>query len=87
MEQIRLRTNELKWREIESEVVAVDVRTSTYLSANSSGAILWRRLVEGATREDLAAELVASFGIDVEQARADVEAFVGELAAQGLLED
>lgn len=87
MEQIRLRTNELKWREIEREVVAVDVRTSTYLSANASGAVLWFRLAKGATHNDLAAALVASFGIDLEQARADVDAFLGELAAQGLLED
>ncbi len=87
MEQLRLRTDELKWREIEDEMVAVDVRNSTYLSANASATILWRRLVSGATRDDLAAELVDRFGIGVEQARTDVDAFVGDLGAQGLLEE
>ena len=86
MEQIRLRTDELKWREIEHEVVAVDVKTSTYLSANESGALLWRRLADGASRDDLVGGLVDRFGIDAETAGTDVDRFLDELRSQGLLE-
>ena len=56
MTDLRLRTEDLSWREIDDEVIAVDVETSTYLGANKTGTLLWRRLGDGgATREELAA--------------------------------
>ena len=56
---LRLRPEALQWREIEGEVVAVDLETSSYLGANEAGAVLWRALAAGATKEELAALLVA----------------------------
>lgn len=85
-EQVRLRSEALSWREIDAEVVAVDISTSTYLSANPAGAILWQMLATGATRAALADRLVETFGIDRERAEADVAAFVDSLATRGLLE-
>jgi hypothetical protein len=70
---------------IDDEVVAVDVRTSTYLSTNGSGAVLWRALIEGATSEDLVTLLVDTYGIDPEDASADADRFVDEVASRGLL--
>ncbi len=82
---LRLRPEALQWREIEGEVVAVDLETSSYLGANEAGAVLWRALATGATREDLAALLVAEFQIDAEQAARDTDAFVGQLRENDLL--
>lgn len=87
MSELRLREDGLKWREIEGEMVAVDVRTSTYLSANPSGMALWEPLAAGTSREALVATLVEAFGIDRARAAADVDAFLGELRARDLLED
>lgn len=87
MSKLKLRQTDLAWREVEGEVVVVDVRTSTYLSANDSGARLWARLSEGTTRDELVAELVESFGIDAETAGADIDKFVQQLRDNGLLED
>jgi Coenzyme PQQ synthesis protein D (PqqD) len=83
----RLRPEGLSWREIQGEVVAVDVPTSTYLSANDSGTLLWQALAGGATRDELAALLVERFELEPEQAGEDVDAFVAQLRAQGLLEE
>jgi hypothetical protein len=86
MATLRLRTDDLSWREIDDEVIAVDVETSTYLAANKAGTLLWRRLSSGgATRHELAGLLVETYGIEPERAAADVDAFLGDLAAQGLL--
>jgi hypothetical protein len=86
MEDLRLRTDDLSWREIDDEVIAVDVGTSTYLGTNKTGALLWRRLgAGGATRSELVGLLVETYGIDADRARADVDAFVDDLAALGLL--
>lgn len=82
---LRLRPEALQWREIEGEVVAVDLETSSYLGANEAGAVLWRALATGATREELAALLVAEFEIDAEQAARDTDAFVDQLRESDLL--
>ena len=86
MTELRLRHQDLKWREIEGEMVAVDIRTSTYLSANRSGMALWEPLSEGTSRAALVETLVAAFGIDHGDAAADVDAFLAELRARDLLE-
>ncbi len=82
---LRLRPEALQWREIEGEVVAVDLETSSYLGANAAGAVLWRALAVGATKEELVALLVAEFGIDAAQAATDTDAFLAQLRESGLL--
>jgi hypothetical protein len=83
---LRLREDAVRWREIDREVVAVDVESSVYLSANESGVLLWRRLAEGTTREVLVDELARTYGLETEQAAADVDSFLGALETRNLLE-
>ena len=87
MKRYRLRDEGLSWRRIEDEVVAVDVPTSTYLSANDSGTVLWQALADGATHEELTALLVERFGIDTDAAATDVDDFLAQLREQGLLDE
>ena len=86
MSELRLRETDLHWREIDGEVIALEARGSTYLAANGAGTVLWRALVEGCTRDQLADELVRAYGIDRERAAADAGRFVDALVEQGLLE-
>jgi hypothetical protein len=85
-EPVRLRADVVRWREIDGEVIAIDLGASKYLSTNESGVHLWRRLAEGTTREELVAELVRIFGIEEKQAETDVDRFVEELRSRNLLE-
>lgn len=86
MTRLRLRDDAVRWREIDREVIAVDLESSTYLSTNETGVRLWRRLAEGTTTEQLVDELVSAFGIEPERAAADVRSFLDELEARNLLE-
>lgn len=83
--RLRLRDSSLEWREVEGEVVALDLQGSVYLRANSSGALLWHQLARGATEDELAERLVTRYGLPPDQARADVRAFVTDLASHSLL--
>jgi Coenzyme PQQ synthesis protein D (PqqD) len=83
---LRLRSDAVRWREIDREVVAVDLGRSDYISTNESGLLLWRRLAEGTTREQLVDELMSAFGIESERAADDVGRFLDELDARNLLE-
>ena len=83
----RLRTDGLAWREIDGEMVAVDVRSSNYLGANPAGLLLWRALAEGATRDELVARLVEAFEVEPDRAGTDVDSFLSTLADRDLLEE
>ena len=84
--RFRLRSDALEWREVEGEIVALDLRTSRYLSVNQTGAVLWHSLAAGATQEQLASKLVDEFGIDTATASADLDSFLESLTEQDLLE-
>lgn len=86
MSTLRLRGDGLQWRAVEQEILALDGRTSTYLSANGSGALLWRQLADGTTREALVRSLVDTYGIDESTAAADVDRFTEELERHALLD-
>jgi hypothetical protein len=82
---LRLRKDDLEWRAVEGEVVALDLRSSNYLGVNRSGAKLWSVLATGATREQLIDALVAGFAIHHEQAADETDAFLRMLTEQDLL--
>lgn len=84
---VKLRQDRVHWREIDEEVIAVDVDSSTYLSTNGSGALLWLELAQGTTRDALVERLAQAYLIGSERAESDVDAFLAELSGQGLLED
>jgi hypothetical protein len=84
---VKLRNDRVRWREIDTEVVAVDVDSSTYLSTNGSGALLWLELAQGTTRDALVERLAQAYLIDAGRAEEDVDSFLGELRGQGLLDE
>jgi len=82
----KLRADALDWRTVEGEIVALDIRTSTYLAINRSGARLWPMIVQGTDREILVNRLVTDYDVDTARATADVGAFLDLLGERGLLE-
>lgn len=71
-------------------VVPVGKRTQEVpgvIALTESGAILWRRLEQGADEKDLVQALLDEYEVSEDQATADVRAFVGKAREQGLLEE
>ncbi len=85
-EALRIRPDALEWREAEGEIVALDLRTSTYVAINRTGASLWPALIEGASREELVSTLEQRFGLDRARAEGDLDAFLELLRDRDLLE-
>jgi hypothetical protein len=83
---VRIRHHELSWKTVDDEVVALDLATGTYFSANPSGSRLWERLSDGCDRGDLIVALVSEYAISDERAGRDVDAFLDELERHALLE-
>jgi hypothetical protein len=82
---LRLAEDTLTWREVDEEVVILDRRSWNYLGVNGSGVLLWKQLISGASPSQLAECLHDAYGIDVEVAQRDVEAFLKTLSAHSLL--
>ncbi|MFC8849785.1 MULTISPECIES: PqqD family protein [unclassified Micromonospora] len=74
------------WRQAGEEVVVLDTRESVYFGLDPAGALLWRRLVDGATADELTEALVASAEVDRGRAADDVARFLAELDGYGLVE-
>jgi len=82
---LRLNPAAVSWLEVDGEILALQHSSSEYLSTNATGARLWKSLTEGTSRERLIALFVDEYGIDEAQAAADIDAFLGDLVAHGLL--
>lgn len=85
MTLLRLNDAAISWREVDGEIIALQHTSSEYLSTNGTGALLWKSLAEGASREDLIGLIVREFGIDQSRATEDTDAFLDVLSAHGLL--
>jgi hypothetical protein len=72
----------VSFREVGAEVVVLDLRTSSYVTVNDAGALLWRRLSQGASPEELGLALAERFGLPPEDARRDSAAFLDTLVAR-----
>lgn len=84
---MRIRTERLTWRELDDEIIALDLDRSSYFTANPAAAVIMKRLAEGrASAEELVDLLLEEFEVSREVAVADVEAFLSELERDGLLD-
>ena len=54
---------------------------------NATGAAVWRGIEAGQSQQDIAESLATRFNIPIEQATADVDAFVSRMNDAGILEN
>jgi len=59
---------------------------NSLITLNATGRRVWELLAEDRSLEYLVAEVVKQFDVDLERARADVQAFLDDLGRLGLLE-
>jgi len=84
-DQIKIDTDNVLAREVDGEIVILDLKRQLYIGGNPSVTAMWPLLEQGASREQLADALVEAFGIDRERAEADLAAFVASLEEFDLL--
>ena len=82
---MKLRPGDVTWREIDGDLVILDLRSSTYLTTNASGAVLMRELTEERSQDQLVRALMDEFSITKDLASSDVRSFVQALTDAGLL--
>ena len=84
------RSNDFLLRDVAGALVIVPVGAAVsafpgMITMNATGAYIWELLETEQTEDSLVAALVASYEVEKDRARADVQAFVGKLKPTGAI--
>jgi len=78
------------WRDVEGEILVLDLRTERYYGLEAVGADVWRLLavdsVTHATESSLSTALHEVYDVPLHRLRQDVRTLLQSLASAGLLE-
>jgi hypothetical protein len=80
--QSHLLANELS----ESEAVMLDIESGTYFGLRDVAKAIWDRLEQPVRVQDLCSQLTEEFEVDPTTCRREVDSFLADLHAKGLLE-
>jgi hypothetical protein len=80
------RLEDVTWRDVDGEILMLDLRSTHYFGLNRPGSTRWLGLVQGESRAALIARLVDKFEVDEREAASDVDSFLDELRARALLD-
>jgi hypothetical protein len=83
--RVQIDSANVSWREVDGSVVALNLRSSTYVATNQTGTLIWQAMVDGCSFDDLVGLLCSTFGVSRLQAEADVSAFLHSLSSNALL--
>lgn len=72
-------------REVNGEAVLLHLVTEQYYVLDEPSTRMWRVLVESPTLADATRRILDEFDVEPDVLRRDLERFVGELAAEGLV--
>ncbi|RTZ91207.1 MAG: PqqD family protein [Deltaproteobacteria bacterium] len=71
-------------REIDDEMVLLDMNTENYFGLDTVASDIWRLLQEGKTLQETYDALLETYDVDPEQLRQDLKGFVESLIAHKL---
>jgi len=74
-------------RELDGEVVILDIASGNYFALNDVGALVWDQLEDGTDRDTLVEAVTAAFDVDVETAATDINALLDQLTEAGLISE
>lgn len=72
--------------ELDNEVAILSLKSSLYFGLDEVGSLIWQELVQPRSVDEICRSVVDQFDVEQSQCRADVIAFLQELAEAGLVE-
>jgi hypothetical protein len=73
------------WREMENEVVILNVDTGVYYGISGAGRHIWLELVEHGSLEKAHASLQKKFEAEPDELQRDLESIVGQLVSKRIV--
>ncbi len=78
----RLQTDTITWQKVDDAVIVFDLRTSTSVSIDGPGVVIWEALTPGANLDHLVRVVTERFDVSEEIARLDIHRFLVDLASR-----
>ena len=72
-------------RELDGEVLVLDLRTSLYFGMTGTAARIWQLLEAGQGQDEIVRTLAREFEADSHTIAADVDSFIADLLERGLV--
>ena len=77
---------ELSWRDVGEDLVALNTTSGEYFTFNAIGRIVWLSIAEGKSIEDVIDEIASEYSsVDKKTILSDIKLFTSELIDKGLL--
>ena len=73
------------WREVDGELLVLDVDTGAYYSGNAVALQIWQGLLSGESSEQVIAQLASQYELSPEMIAEDVREFIAETLNRELL--
>ncbi len=73
-------------REVQGEIVVVDLNSGIYHTFNQVGSAIWREIMRGATAASIARTIASTHLVSEQQAAVDIDSFLQELLRRKLVE-
>lgn len=71
--------------EVDSGLALLDPSSNTYFLLNRTGAVIWNKLEQESTLDEICAEVADKFDIAAEACRDDVESLLASMQGKGFL--
>ena len=79
------KSDAVAWRVVDGHAVVISLEDGVMHDFNETATAIWTRVVEGKPVHDIVSSVREEFEIDEGEAAADVEAFLAQLSAAGLV--
>ena len=71
--------------EVDSGLALLDPNTNTYFLLNKTGAVVWAKLEETVSLEEICAEVARRFNVTEERCKGDIIALLGTMTQKGFV--
>jgi hypothetical protein len=83
--KVEILDQDVVWRDLEGEVVILNLATATYFGLEGVGNDIWRYLAEHRSTDNLVETLCGAYDVAPNELQRDLDRFIGELSEKGLI--
>jgi hypothetical protein len=77
--------SKIVWKELDQEVVLLDVSSGECFTLGKVGSALWKLIVEQKNDGEMIEFITSKFKVEAEQAKSDFQEFIESLLKEGIL--
>lgn len=78
-------SDDLAWRDVNNEMVVLDIHSGKYITFNNIGREIWLKVTEEKKIAEIVGDIVKDYNIDWGKASEDVKEFIGGLVQKKVL--